>query len=362
MNRTATRLFLAASLTACAAPAPSTSASLEPVASASAQAVAPLAWAGPVWTGSEVAEVHVERQWQDGQDAAVSWADITKVGFTSDGQPHWRVEFAGRPPVAAELGGETVIAYGLVLETNDDGVADYVVGINNVAPQRSHFRVWVTDLATGHTDEQLGPPYGFPVEFAHPNELQAGDPSRPPQMVFTFLPGSAPPGVAGGAASFYAWASVTEGDEVVAWDYAPDDSWLNERPADEPGCPPVAAPNLGPVVMPPGSRELVVSVRNASDCPATLFVAQDRSPMGELVGTAAPAMIPAGMTSRVVFIVPPGQGWAIFVNPAAGTGPSVVAADVPIDASGQAPFTIEINHGVAGVSVPGGIPPGWFGN
>ena len=31
-----------------------------------------------------------------------------------------------------------------------------------------------------------------------------------PQMVFTFLPGSSPPGVVGGMARFYAWASVTE--------------------------------------------------------------------------------------------------------------------------------------------------------
>jgi len=131
-------------------------------------------------------------------------------------------------------------------------------------------------------------------------------------MLFTFLPGSTPPGVAGGAASFFAWASVTEGDEVVAWDYAPDAAWLNGKPADELGCPPVAPPKLGPAVMAAGSRELLVPVKNASECPAMLFVAQDRSPMGELVGTATPAMLPAGMTSDVVFAVPPGQGWAVF--------------------------------------------------
>lgn len=62
---------------------------------------------------------------------------------------------------------------------------------------------------------------GFPVEFAHPNERQAGDPPGPPTMVFTFLPGSAPTGFRASTMRFYAWASTIEADGVVAWDYAP---------------------------------------------------------------------------------------------------------------------------------------------
>jgi hypothetical protein len=50
-----------------------------------------------------------------------------------------------------------LIAYGLVLDTTGDGVADYVVGIDNDAPDREDFRVWVSDLATGETDERIGP-------------------------------------------------------------------------------------------------------------------------------------------------------------------------------------------------------------
>jgi hypothetical protein len=182
-------------------------------------------------------------------------------------------------------------------------------------------------------------------------------------MVFTFLPGSAPPGVAGGAASFYAWASVTEGDEVVAWDYAPDAAWLSAEPAaiEKLGCTPIACPMPGPAFMPSGSRQLVVSVENDSERQALLFVAQDEGTMGELVGTAAPAMLPAGMTSGVVFTVPPGQGWAIFVNPTTGSGPLVVAHDVPEDASGQMPFTIMIVDGVPIVPMRG-TAPGWFGH
>ena len=73
-------------------------------------------------------------------------------------------------PAAAGIDlAETVIAYGLTLEINGDGVAS-PPGIDNDAPRRGDFRVWVTDLATGDTDEQLGPPYGFPVEFSHPDE------------------------------------------------------------------------------------------------------------------------------------------------------------------------------------------------
>jgi hypothetical protein len=370
MNRTATAILIAACLTACGGPAPSTPASREPAASGSRGAVGPLAWTGPVRTDPEAAEVHVmelsedtgERARRDAQDAALSYADITNLGLSTEGQIHWRIELAGKPPAAARIDrAEMVIAYGLVLETNGDGVADYVVGIDNDAPRRGDFRVWVTDLATGATDEQLGPPYGFPVEFSHPDEHRPGDLPSTAQMVFTFLPGSSPPGVAGGTVRFYAWASVTEGGEVVAWDYAPDAAWLGSEPAEELGCTPLACPMPGPLSMPPGSRQLAVSVENASERRALLFVAQDEQPMGDLVGTAAPAMLPAGITSGVVFTVPPGQGWAIFVNPTSRTGPLVTAQDVPADASGQAPFTIRIVDGVPVVSMPN-LEPGWFGN
>ena len=360
MNRIATGLLIAACLTACAGPIPSI-----PASSASTGAVGPLAWTGPVRTESEAAEVHVmelsedpgELAWRDAPDAAVSWADIIHIGLSAEGPNQWRFDLAGKPPEAVATDrAETVIAYGLVLfETNGDGVADYVVGIDNDAPRRGDFRVWVTDLATGATDEHVGAPYGLPVEFSHPNERFPGDPS--PQMSFVFIPGTSPPGVTRGT-RFYAWASVTEGDEVVAWDYAPDAAWLSARPVEELGCTPLACPMPGPASMPPGSRQLVVSVANASERRALLFVAEDEDTLGELVGTAAPAMVPAGMTSDVVFTVPPGEGWAIFVNPTITTGPMATAHDIPADASGRMPFKIRI---VEGERLIEGPPPGWFG-
>lgn len=328
--------------------------------------VGPLAWTGPVRTESEAAEVHVmelsedpfELAWRDGPDAAVSWADITNIRLSAEGPSHWRFDLAGWPPVAAEIDrAETVIAYGLVLETNGDGVADYVVGIDNDAPRRGDLRVWVTDLATGDTDEHVGAPYGLPVEFSHPGEQFRGDPLVTPQMEFVFIPGTSPPGVTRGT-RFYAWASVTEGDEVVAWDYAPDAAWLRARPVEELGCTPLACPMPGPASMPPGSRQLLVSVANASERRALLFVAEDEDTLGELVGTAAPAMVPAGMTSDVVFTVPPGEGWAIFVNPTITTGPMATAHDIPADASGRMPFKIRIVEGERMIEGP---PPGWFG-
>jgi hypothetical protein len=50
-----------------------------------------------------------------------------------------------------------------------------------------------------------------------------------PMFILTFLGGAKPPGV-DSTFSFYAWASITNGDGVVAWDYAPDAGWLSTAP------------------------------------------------------------------------------------------------------------------------------------
>ena len=168
--------------------------------------------------------------WTDGRDAALPWVDIDEVRWLPDGQVYWFIGIARWPPRAQDLDpDETVIEYGVVLDTNRDQVADYEFGINNDASTPGNFRVWLTDMATGNTDEHIGPPYGYPVEFSHPdeqdpNETLNGQPSQPYTM-FTFLPGSRPIGDPE-EWQFYVWASVTEGGEVVAWDYGPDFGWL----------------------------------------------------------------------------------------------------------------------------------------
>jgi hypothetical protein len=158
----------------------------------------------------------------------VGWVDVERVSSHADGQAHWYIELAAGPPRATGVEPGLLIAYGLVFDTDGDADADYLVGIDNDAPRRGDFHVWVTDLATGETDEQIGPPYGFPIEFGHPDERGPEDPggSRPPELVFTFLPPSKPADLNPKTVRFYAWTSATRDGEVFAHDYAPDEGWI----------------------------------------------------------------------------------------------------------------------------------------
>lgn len=177
--------------------------------------------------------------WADGRDAAVPWVDIDVVRWSFDDQLRWEIDLSGWPPRAEALDpNKTVVEYGVVLDTNRDRVADYELGINNDAPEAGEFRVWIADLGAGDTNERLGPPYGYPVEFSHPDEQDPDDTMNgqpvQPYMLFTFLPGSRPSGPAEEVLpsdqwQFYVWATVTEGGEVVAWDYGPDSGWLTVR-------------------------------------------------------------------------------------------------------------------------------------
>lgn len=169
------------------------------------------------------------RSTDEAGDAATPDVDIAQVRVDSASQPHWRLLLAAAPPKATTLDPtRTVISYGLTFETTGDDDPDYVVGISNEASRAGGYRVWVTDLATGVTDEQDGPPYGFPVEFAHPDERSAEEMPEP-EMVFTFLGGTRPLGVSL-RTRFYAWASLEEDGTVVAWDYAPDVGWIGAPP------------------------------------------------------------------------------------------------------------------------------------
>ena len=167
----------------------------------------------------------------DGRDAARAWVDIVAVRWRPSGLVRWSIELAGWPPSPEERDPDQIIEYGVVLDTNRDRVPDYEFGINNDAPDAGGFRVWVTDLATGDTDENDGP-YGFPLEFSHPDEQDPDAPANgQPSMIFTFPPGSRPMGLPDKVGppddwQFYVWASVTEGGKVVALDYGPDFGWL----------------------------------------------------------------------------------------------------------------------------------------
>jgi hypothetical protein len=113
--------------------------------------------------------------------------------------------------------------------------------------------------------------------------------------------------------------------------------------------------------LPAGSREWRISVENLSAAPARLVVAEDEAPIGDIVGTAVPSTVAPGTTELVVFTVPPGQDWAIFVNPSPQLGPLILARDVPPNVAGALPLTIMVQgDGSPTVSVPD--DPGWFGN
>ncbi len=335
-----------------------------------AVADAPIEWTGPVRAGGDRAAVEAlgpdpqqgGLAWSEPTDVAPSWADIARVEVQPDSQ-QWRVRLGGDPPDReALMQAGQIFAFGLVIDTTDDGVADYVVGIGTDAEGAS-VHVWLTDLATGKTRERFSGPYGDPFDFATSFESAGDDPFAMAAGGTFFNVGFAPPELFDHRTNrFYAWASLTEDGEVVAWDYAPDAGWLGATPRSRLGCEPLACPMTGPAPG-PGAREWVISVENRDSQDAYIFVASDEHPMGELVGTAVPPLVRPGATERVVFTVPAGAGWAIFVNPTETLGPIIIAPDVPSDVTGVLPVTISVGPGGApGVGMPAPLPPGWFGN
>jgi hypothetical protein len=112
----------------------------------------------------------------------------------------------------------------------------------------------------------------------------------------------------------------------------------------------------------PGARRWIIPVENRGNLPVFLAVAEDRSPMGNPVGTAQPNTIPPMASVDVVFTVPTdGLDWAIFVNPGPNRGPLVTARDVPPGVAGRLPLAISVGaNGEPSVTVPN--EPGWFGN
>jgi hypothetical protein len=62
-----------------------------------------------------------------------------------------------------------------------------------------------------------------------------------------------------------------------------------------------------------GGELIVMEVENNSGRPAALAVAAQGN-IGEVVGSAEPAVVPAGQTMTVRFFVPASGGWAIWAN------------------------------------------------
>jgi hypothetical protein len=180
-------------------------------------------WTGPI--RSDPGGIRLQQMlghgWAEGRDTAIEWVDITGIRWSQGSRLY--IDLAALPPAEDVLRpDETVIAYGLVVETTGDDVADFVLGIDNNAPTGEH-RTWRTDLATGQTREQIGSPYGIPFDSFYPGEEQPGEDARPSALFISLS-----------AVRVYAWASVTRDGEVIAWDYAPNTTWLTPPPTDEP--------------------------------------------------------------------------------------------------------------------------------
>jgi hypothetical protein len=157
----------------------------------------------------------------DPPDAGDEDIDLTVIRTQRGRQ--WDLRIAGHPPPDATLEATgRVIEYGVVLDDGLDGVADCSIGLSSDAGEQTGYRVWVTNLVSGVTKEQIGPPYGYPIDFSHPNEQ-----SDPPfGMRFFFLAGTVPCDLSTGRIGFYAWATTSTDGVVEAWDYAPDNAWF----------------------------------------------------------------------------------------------------------------------------------------
>ena len=177
---------------------------------------------------------------------AISWVDIEVLSLCSAScLDLW---LPGPPPNVGPT--EQWIAYGLVTDDDGDGVGDRRIGIDNIPATagsvREH-RTWITDLHTGQTVTQTGDAYGlggFTFEGTTYPVVNIEQPTDGPDCPgdsarFHFAGGD----IAGGGTfsrlpkTFYAWASVIEGGQVVATDYSPDTGWLKPAAKAPPTAP-----------------------------------------------------------------------------------------------------------------------------
>lgn len=167
-------------------------------------------------------------------DAARGATDIAEVDVSSFGgqsRLDWAIRLREPFPVAAEPG--RTIEYGLVLDTDGDLLADCQIGVSrDVGGTEQPFRSWITNLRTGTTEEEAGPPYGKLVDFVHPAEGGRGPyDAMSREMLFFFIYAETGPCEGYGARSgFYAWAAEGGREQPTTVDYAPDAEWLQMPP------------------------------------------------------------------------------------------------------------------------------------
>ena len=194
-------------------------------------------WTGPVRTDAVLPVIARQRarSWTDPRDAASGGIDLRRIaGWGREyegGAGGWELGLATRPPRPDTVGSvRRSIDYGVVVDADGDRDPDCHIGISDDARRprgdqkgwKAVYRVWVTDLHADTTDDRVGPPYGFPVEFSHPSDRGSWR-----AMLFQFLGDRPEPCTPfGPRAAFYAYATLRDGGGVAAWDFAPDHAWL----------------------------------------------------------------------------------------------------------------------------------------
>ena len=173
----------------------------------------------------------------DVENPDMPWIDIQRVSRRQGSGVTVDIAASAPPPMAGP--NEPWIVYGLVLDTDFDGVPDVRYGMDRmrmVMPERppDHIHVWRTDLHTGRTEsgDQAGPVWLcdclYPEADAGPvsDEMRADmEALGPDAFAYFYLREGMPPG-----SRFYAWASVIQDGRVLATDYAPDTGWLDGTP------------------------------------------------------------------------------------------------------------------------------------
>jgi hypothetical protein len=162
-------------------------------------------------------------------DASVPWIDIRELWISGSRTTLIMGLAVNVAPVVDPT--EQWIAYGVVWDTDRDGVADLRFGGDNPEPTDGR-RVWITELHSGRT--VVNPGGGYFHETFYDKFFEVFLPSENwggARLKFggdTTGTGPNGGGIVGGMHSpFYAWAAVIQDGRVVATDYAPDIGWLD---------------------------------------------------------------------------------------------------------------------------------------
>jgi hypothetical protein len=157
-------------------------------------------------------------------DASVPWIDIRELLISGSRTTLVMGLAVNVAPVVDPT--EQWIAYGVVWDTDRDGVADLRFGGDNPEPPDVP-RVWITELHSGRT--VVNPGGGYFHETFYDKLFEVYFPSvNWGGARLRFGGDTTGAGIVGGMHSpFYAWAAVIQDGRVVATDYAPDVGWLD---------------------------------------------------------------------------------------------------------------------------------------